>query len=363
MEIETLSEPSSSEVFSGNIYVFHAFDVGDDIALDAIAKNSSIKKVPLQLSKYFKNYHIPLAIELPRPHATSHCTSCTLHLFGALSLTYTIPFNDTIESLHHGFSKLVDFYYEKSILDAKSVFNKIEPFISQANFFQMSSLYVVVQLNPKPSIFPEYLRSQFGNLIAATLRFETGILSELQKNDIWNSALGYLRGNVIIIDQEVAFVYDHDVSDILDLFEFANIQQLELKFFDKLLDKQLNKIYEHKIRTLPLKAYLPFLGNVFFDPVGYLGRLKAEISVITERLEHSIKLANEVYLSEIYNRLVERLDIAGWRAAIEKKLTIVHDVQSVYQHKIDATREDLLSILVIILIFIELIIGVLSYLK
>jgi len=362
MNIDTLSD-NNSETFSGNIYVFHAFDVGDDVALDAIAKNASIKKVPLQLSKYFKSYHMPLAIELPRPHATSHCTSCTLHLFGALSLTYTIPFNDTIETLHHSFSKLIDFYYEKSIVDAKSAFNKIEPFISQPNFFQMSSLYVVIQLNPNPSISPEHLQQQFGNLIAATVRFETGVLSELQKNEIWNSALGYLRGNVVIIDQEVAFVYDQDVNDILDLFEFANIQQLELKFFDKLLDKQLNKIYEHKIRPLPLKAYLPFLGNAFFDPVGYLGRLKAEISVITERLEHSIKVANEVYLSEIYDRLVEQLDIAGWRTAIEKKLVIVHDVQSVYQHKINATREDLLSVLVIILIFIEVVIGMLSYLK
>lgn len=361
--MNTQISPGSSEILSGNIYVFHAFDVGDDIALDAIAKNALITKVPLQLSKYFKNYHMPLAIELPRPHATSHCTSCTLHLFGALSLTYTIPFHDTLESLHQGFSKLVDFYYEKSIIDAKSAFSKIEPFINQPNFFQMSSLYVVIQLNPTSSMPPEVLQQQFGNIIAATLRFETDVLSELQKNDIWNSALGYLRGNVILIDQEVAFVYDNDVNDILDLFEFANIQQLELKFFDKLLDKQLNKIYEHKIRPLPLKAYLPFLGNVFFDPVGYLGRLKAEISVITERLEHSIKLANEVYLSEIYDRLVERLDIAGWRAAIEKKLIIVHDVQSVYQHKIDATREDLLSVLIIILIFIELVIGMLSYLK
>jgi hypothetical protein len=350
-------------VFSGNIFLFHAFDIGEDISLEQVQREASIRKIPLQLSKYFKNYHTPLAIELPHPHATSHCTSCTLNFFGTFSLTYAVPFHDTLGNLHQNFNKLTDYYYEKSMLDARNVYNAVAPYTSQANFFQMNSLYIVIQINPQPEISPDQLRQQFGNLIATTLRFESDPLSELQKNEMWNASLGYFRGNVVMIDQECAFMYDDEYEDILPLFEFANIQHLELKFFDKLLDQQLTKIYEHKIKPLPLKAYLPFLGNVFFDPVGYLGKLRAEIAVITERLEHSIKLASEVYVSEIYDRLVAELDIADWRAAIEKKLEIMRDIQIVYQHKIDATREDLLSVLIIILIFIELIIGMLSYLK
>jgi hypothetical protein len=360
---ESEKKVDTQVIFTGNIFLFHTFDIGEDIALDAVSSDTTIKKIPYQLSKYFKNYHTPLAIELPRPHATSHWTSCMLHFFGAFSLTYSIPFHDTLSNLHKDFNKLIDHYYEKSMLDARVVYNKIAPYTSQANFFQMSSLYIVIQIDPQPGVTPDHLRQQFGNLVASTLRFEPDLLSELQKNEMWNASLGYFRGNVVIIDQECAFMYDDEFEDILALFEFANIQHLELKFFDKLLDQQLNKIYEHKIKPLPLKAYLPFFGNAFFDPVGHLGRLRAEIAVITERLEHSVKLANEVYLTEIYDRLVEQLDIASWRSAIEKKLEIMHDIQSVYQHKIDATREDLLSVLIIILIFIELVIGMLSYLK
>ena len=48
-----------------------------------------------------------------------------------------------------------------------------------------------------------------------------------------------------------------------------------------------------------------------------------------------------------------------WRASINKKLNIISEIRSVYQHKIDAIREDLLSVLVIILIFIELVVGIL----
>jgi len=49
--------------------------------------------------------------------------------------------------------------------------------------------------------------------------------------------------------------------------------------------------------------------------------------------------------------------------AIDKKLEIISDVLSVLQHKTEAIREDMLTVSIIVLICIELVIGVLSYLK
>ena len=80
--------------------------------------------------------------------------------------------------------------------------------------------------------------------------------------------------------------------------QFANIQQLELHYFDRILDQQLNMLYEEKARKIPLKAYLPFIGTLTRGPIDDLGKLKVEISVITERLEGSIKLlASLIFLS------------------------------------------------------------------
>ena len=45
---------TTDHVFTGNIYIFHAFDVGDDISLEKIEKSPAIKTIPLTLSKYFK---------------------------------------------------------------------------------------------------------------------------------------------------------------------------------------------------------------------------------------------------------------------------------------------------------------------
>ena len=170
---------------------------------------------------------------------------------------------------------------------------------------------------------------------------------------------------MIIVDTDAAFVYDAEYEEILDFFEFANIQQLELRYFDRLLDRKLNQLDEAEgRRLLPWHTYLP-LFEMFTrkDPITELGKLKVDISVITERLEGSIKLAGEPYFSELYELLVEKLDLKNWHNAIERKLAIIRDIQNIYAHKTDVARENVLSVLIIILIFIELVIGILSYLK
>ena len=356
----TAKQQTNDHIFSGSILILYAYDVGEDISLKKVEESRDIIKMPLHLPKHFKQYHVPLAVELPHPHSTSHCISSKIHSFGAISLTYKIPFSDTLENLRVSCNALANKYQEQSIIDAKSIYRKIMPFITQPKFFQTSASYVIVQIDPQPAALDlMQLQKEHGSTIASTLRFETEILSEFQKNEILDSAIGYFRGSLIVIDIDAAFVYEEEYTDIIDLFEFANIQQLELRFFDRLLDEQLNLIYEREVRTLSWGAYLPFSS----DPMGLLGKLKADISVITERLESSIKIAGEPYYSEIYNLLVEKLNLKSWRDGIDRKMHIVEDVQTVYQRKVDTNREDLFSVLIIILIFVELVFGILSYLK
>lgn len=348
---------------TGNIFIFHAFDVGEDINLENVKEKQLLLRRPLLLSKYFKNYHIPLAVELPHPHSSSRCISSKLHNFGVITLAYRIPFSESLEDLRMHINAIEDEYREKSVVDAGSIFKHIKSEIKQPKFFQLAKSYVVVQVDPEPNTDIVRLKEESGGAIASILRFETVSLSEYQKNEILESALGYYRGDLIIIDTEAAFVYDDEYQDILDLFEFANLQHLELQYFDRLLDQQLNVVYEREIRRLPLRTYLPFIGDVKNDPIDDLGKLRVDISVITERLENSIKLVGEAYYSELYSLLVEKLDINNWRESINRKLNIITDVRTVYENRVNIVREDLLSVLIIVLIFIELIVGILHYFK
>ena len=46
---------SSSTKFSGNIFIFYAFDIGDDIDFEKIEKQQPLILRPYSQPKYFKN--------------------------------------------------------------------------------------------------------------------------------------------------------------------------------------------------------------------------------------------------------------------------------------------------------------------
>lgn len=350
--------------FTGDIFLFHSFDVGDDIDLEKIRDKQIFIKRPLDQPKYFKNYHTPLTIELPHPHQTSSCVSAKLHSFGVIALVYKIPFNQTLEELRSELNAIDQDYNEQSVSDAGSIFKLIKPYIKQPRFFHLRSSYALIQVDPQPKTMPvTKLKEEFKYTIASALRFETESLSEFQMNDILEGAIGYYRGDLLIIDTEAAFLYDDDYQQILDLFEFANLQHLELQYYDRLLDQKLTAAYEREVKKLPWTTYLPFIGTLKSDTVSELGNLKVDISVITERLESNIRLASEPYYAEMYSLLIEKLDLKTLKESINKKLQIVYDISSVYQHKVDAAREDLLSVLIIVLILIEVVIGLMHYFK
>lgn len=363
MSDQNALNPIPKKLFSGNIFVFYSFDVGDDINLEAIKDKQLLIRQTFVPSKYFKNYHIPLAIELPHPHTSSRVISTKIHEFGVISLVYKIPFEETLEDLRGQINSIEDEFREQSVIDAGSIFRKIKPYIKKSRFFHLRTSYMVIQFNTEPDIDVLKLKEDYGNLIVSILRFETETLSEYQKNDILATAVGYYRGDLIIIDAYAAFVYDDEYEEFLDIFEFANIQFLEMQYFDKLLDQKLQQAYLSPIKKLTFKSYLPVIGLLKTDPISELGNLKVDISVITERLESSIKLADEPYIYELYTLLANKLDLNNWRESIHRKLDIIEDIGTIYQNKADSIREDLLSILIIVLIFIELVVGILSYLK
>jgi hypothetical protein len=353
---------SESDILSGNIYIFHAFDIGDDINLEGVRHAGTMIIRPLQMPKYFKKYHMPLAIE-PPPGST-RCIGVKLHSFGSLSLTYKVPFTDSLLNLRKDFNDIVYSFKDQSLTDAKSIFKKVEPHVAKPNFFDIRSSYVLIQVSPQPNKLDlKQFQARYNNLIASTLRFETEVLSEEQTKEILESAVGYFRGERVIIDTDAAFAYDENYEEILDLLEFANIQRLELQYFDRVLDQQLNRIYEREVKKLPISSYIPLMSSLARSPVDSLGQLKVDISVIVERLENTIKLSGEPYFAELYSLLVDKLDLISWRTSIERKLSIVQDIQAIYQNKTDAIREDTLSVLIVILILIEVVVATLDYLK
>jgi hypothetical protein len=344
------------KVFSGNIYIFHAFDIGEDINLEKIKHTNVLRILPPTLPKYFKNYHIPLNVELPPTPEPTQYRSIKINDFGAISISYQISFKNTLENIRAQMEILNTQYQDIALIDAQTIFKLIAPYTKQSNFFHLHTDYSLIQVDFDPNLDTREFKEQYGNTIASLIRFETETLADYQKQDILETAIGYYRGDLIIIDSEAAFVYDEDYKDLLDLFEFGNIQHLELMYFDQVLAQRLDQLYERKGSLIPKRQFIPIIG-LPRNPVTDLGRLKVDISVISEQLQNSIKLSNEPYLTEIYTILSEKLDLRGWKSSIDTKLEIIKDVNTVYYNRLLTIRSEILEVLIIVLICTELILG------
>lgn len=350
------------DTFSGNVLLFYAFDIGDDIDCTMVKERALLTIAEAPLSGYFKHYHAPLSFRLyddDAPHdyglPDARCIVSKVYSFGVLSFCYRIAFHESLETLK---TKIIDYedrFKEHSRRDAQLAFDAIKPAVKSPNFFNLKNRYFAVQVNPPSdlSLSAEDFKTTYGGKIASLLKLEQQALSNFQKDRILASAIGYYGQDLIIIDNEGSFIYDDEYFEPLEFLESINVQKLELQYFDCLLDQKLDFFYQQKSYRLPWHAYIPMMHEYIDLPVSRLAKLRVDISVITERLENSIKLADDSYYSQIYHLLVERLSIKEWRDSINKKLGIIQDLYTVYQDRLDTIHDQVLSIVIIILIAME----------
>ena len=62
----------------------------------------------------------PLEVELPHPHSSSRIMSVKIHAFGVITLTYKIPFSQTLDELKQEIHAIDDEFSEQSVIDAGS---------------------------------------------------------------------------------------------------------------------------------------------------------------------------------------------------------------------------------------------------
>lgn len=269
---------NDNQMFSGIIYFFYAFDVGDDINLVEVEKILKPMIHQRAWPKYLTSYHRPVCVDLipadpsrPRPYYVN------IHPFGAISMVYAINFKGTLTSLRDKLADLDSQFQEQAIQNALKLYNSIKQHIGKANFFHQKNSYLVVTIQPQPeTIATPTLREKYGSVIASTLRFEKNHISSFQLEDILESATGYYREDLVIIDTEAAFVYDKEHQDLLDFFELATVQQLELRYFDKLIAQKLDVIYDKALQTPSFKNCLPFIGTLY-DPISELSDRKSVV--------------------------------------------------------------------------------------
>jgi len=367
------------DIFAGDIIFFYVYDIGDDIDLELVKSQHLVPTYSTPLSVRFKNYHIPVSYHLRGNNLVSegegyepftgdfrendsalggeeegtHLPRCfvlsKIHGFGVLSYCYRIPFKGTLSMLKKRLIELKSEYDQISDTYAYETFKKIQGAVVSPQFCNLKNDYFTVHVSPQRSSFSgEKLMEAYGADIASLLRLEVNPLSSYQQDMILRSRTGYYGNELIVIDSGGSFVYDDACYDSMELFEFVTIQHLELQYFDRLLDKRLHTFYTHHLDSVKARGA---------TSIAELAQLSVDISVITERLENSIRMSGDEYYSDIYERLVKKLSIDRWREGVQRKLGIIRDLYEVQQTGQDLLFHKRWTLVIVALIAFESIIG------
>ncbi|MGD1997900.1 MAG: hypothetical protein PVJ92_03235 [Candidatus Dependentiae bacterium] len=360
------------DIFSGDIVFFYAYDVGDDIDREMVKSQHLVPTYNTPLSARFKNYHIPISYHLRGDDIVSEGegydagitneelvdggkegASCyvlsKIHGFGVLSYCYRVPFVGTLSELKTKVIELKTEYDQRADTYAYDTFKKIYSAITSPHFCNLKNDYFTVHISPmRSTVSSEKIMETYGGDIASLLRLELNPLSFYQQDLILRSRTGYYGDELIVIDSGGSFVFDDKCFDSMELFEFVTIQILELQYFDRLLDRRLNRFYTEHLDSDKTQR-----GR----PISELAQLRVDISVITERLENSIRMSGDEYYTDVYERLVKKLSLDRWREAVQRKLDIIRDLYEVQQTNQDLVFHKRYTLIIVWLIAFEAVVS------
>ncbi len=358
---------------SGKIRVYHLFEVADLIRLDQITSllGQGITRARIAYKKPIPSYiqfaNPPLMVSLgedqlrlPSGETLPFRIMAKLYEYGIISIILETPFTGPWESFHQTGKRLIasPFLEEKASEYLKSIIAEIrDALVKIYPVFHFSEDYVIFQVHEfREPLPPAELLTDHPDRLARLLRGEDEPLGAEEEKEVLRHHFSYGKKDLALVDWNSAFIYDtpEEVYPLADILEYANSQLLELRYYDSLLDSELNAIYN---AVLP-----PHLGPGGLFRRGGLQRttqklmsLMVEITELTERIENSLKIIGDLYYARIYRAAAQRLSLKDWENNIDNKINIINTIYNALISQLYSARSIALEIIVILLILLEVV--------
>ncbi|MFO0964179.1 MAG: hypothetical protein U0793_01145 [Gemmataceae bacterium] len=351
------------EPLSGTLHVFVAFDWGDEILLEKVAQLVPTSVVALPRRRRTPSsisYHLPplrmtlepVALTLPHVGVVAAQAELTLFDFGAVSLSFQIPFCLPSAGLRELAGALAD---PAPLLEkARSVLLPLHTHL----------LPTIVDASWQADLSEEYFVFQFPcsridcagdeDLLASLVHLENAALSADEKREATRLRLSYAPQDLLVADWTAAVLFDEDCDDTLQVIEFANLQLLEFRHIDNRLDDSLS-VAGKTLQPLT-RSYLPFWRG-YSRPLRRLGALKMEANDLFERTGNALKLVGDPYLARVYRLLSARFHLETWEENIRRKLEVLEGVYQTVSDQASHFRTEFLEVIVVLLIVLEVILA------
>ncbi len=355
-----------TKIQQGQIVALFAFDVGYEVSLEKLRAMMATTPVqPLSRKKQTPTY-----LQYTKPPQILHLGIATGHFaeagsvqalifdFGAVSIAYRWKLKPgaTLEDLPRISHDLFSLNLEPNAREqVESLITKIEPAIVRpklADLVEDYYLFIIEGLDqPLPA---EDLLKQHRGQLAQTLRFEVSPLSRTMQDEALSQNISYYESDLAIIDWNAAIIFDRDYEDTANVLELLNVELLEARYIDGLLDKQINQ-YGALVRKR-IEWPIP-LRTPYRQAIQDLAELRLEASLLAERVENALKLVGDQYLARLHSAATQRFYLHEWERIISRKLEIISDFYQLLNDRLHTAQSQALELIIVILILVELVLA------
>jgi hypothetical protein len=360
------------QIRAGSITAFYLFDVADEIDLAAVPRLLSTAAAPARLDPKpltpasVQYQQPPLVIDgdaLGLPALKGCRQRLKIFDYGVISLALILPVSGDWPDLQQATLKITSLDSQAQEWAAQMVDRLRNCLVrSHPPSPSLTEDYLVYAINALDEpLTADALLEQHGDAIAALLRGEGQPLSRQERDEVLRHRISYLVDDLAVPTWNAAFVYDTEAGAqaALEIFEFANSQLLEFRYYDDLLGSELERIYD----TLQEPRWYDALGPRYVRAAQRLHALFIDVNELTDKTENALKMVGDVYAARLYALAAARLGLDRWKQNVEEKLDTLDDI---YRFTVDQTqmsRAELLELTIIAILVLELVLVFMGIMK
>ena len=356
---------------SGEVVSFRIYDTGGEIDLSRVRKifgqRPEEEKIEFEqlAPKYINITPAPLFVNLKKRaveifnRKTEISISARIYEVGAVSVILRIPFSEELKNLV-GYSKpfKISGRDDKKFSDDifSEIMKEIKSCISKSyeieNYPEEYMVFCINSPNMDGSDFLRKNREEISGVLREEKNFSKLFSAEVR--DATRATLSYFKNDMVIIDWSAGFIFDPagKYEDDLLTIELANLQLLELRTYDNLIDQKIEAAYTD-LKNLHGFAIFSSVRKVLLE----VAEMRMEMTRYTEDTMNITKFFGDYYLAKLYDLLEERLHIDEWKQTVSKKLDNLDEIYELASDRVDVQKNLLLEALIVLLIVFEIVIA------
>ena len=251
---------------------------------------------------------------------------------------------ESLAFLFSGQEGLSDFYEQYLRTLGGIIRPHIRNFAIDPAFFEDYTIYVTDRRDDSIDPVPLLIGERAG-------------ISPQMRDEITKNSLSYSTNDLVILSWDSALVCDpENPADLIDLIEFANVQVMELRYYDRELTREMEKMYDDIEQADRFSAFRR--SRQYHAIMAKQMETSAEISEIIEKIDNLIKVTEDVYYARVYATALKVLRSSLWSGSVSRKIEVIQENYSMLSDEVRIQHSNFLEWVIIILIAFELVFAI-----